>query len=71
LLRASNHGTEVQDVERVIEELQNGIGALYTALKGDSVFEGIGDMVRDVEGVYLENSALMDGCTVPSAYKTQ
>ncbi|KAL4863015.1 hypothetical protein BDV12DRAFT_202490 [Aspergillus spectabilis] len=70
LLRSSTPGTEVQDVERAIEELQNGIGALYTALRCDSVFEGIGDMVRDVEAVYLENSASMDGATAPSSYIT-
>ncbi|KAL3447672.1 hypothetical protein BJX65DRAFT_307735 [Aspergillus insuetus] len=52
LLRCAQPGTEIQDAERAIEEMRNGIGALYASLRADSVFEGVGDMARDVESIY-------------------
>ncbi|CEL11510.1 hypothetical protein ASPCAL14612 [Aspergillus calidoustus] len=52
LLRCAQPGTEIQDAERAIEEMRNGIGALYAALKADSVFEGVVDMAKDVESIY-------------------
>ncbi|KAI9931180.1 hypothetical protein AWENTII_004412 [Aspergillus wentii] len=44
--------TEKQDVERVCEELQNGIEALVAALKRGEVFDRVGCLAREVEGVY-------------------
>lgn len=52
LLRCAQAGTEIQDAERVIEEMRNGIGAIFTSLKSDSIFEGIVEMARDVEMIY-------------------
>ncbi|KAL2869502.1 fungal specific transcription factor domain-containing protein [Aspergillus lucknowensis] len=66
LLRCVQPGTEVQDAERAIEELQNGVGSLYASLKADSVFEGVVDMVRDVETIYAMECSRGDICTVPA-----
>ncbi|KAL4971398.1 hypothetical protein BDW66DRAFT_165272 [Aspergillus desertorum] len=56
----ANHGyllprtsvvTAVQDAERLVEEMQRGIEALAESIRADAVFEGVGGMVREVEGV--------------------
>ncbi|GKZ24387.1 hypothetical protein AbraIFM66951_001317 [Aspergillus brasiliensis] len=44
--------TVIQDAERLEEELHNGIEALRASLKADGVYEGVGRMVRELEGVY-------------------
>ncbi|KAL2847801.1 hypothetical protein BJY01DRAFT_246703 [Aspergillus pseudoustus] len=65
LLRCAQPGTEIQDAERAIEELRNGIGALYASLRGDSVFGGIVDMARDVETIYTAYFPTLDVCNIP------
>ncbi|KAL3458352.1 hypothetical protein BJX64DRAFT_292274 [Aspergillus heterothallicus] len=64
LVRCAQPGTEIQDAERAIEELRNGVGALYASLKGDSVFEGILDMARDVETIYTAYFPREDMCNM-------
>ncbi|KAL2814372.1 hypothetical protein BDW59DRAFT_167197 [Aspergillus cavernicola] len=65
LLRCAQAGTEIQDAERAIEELRNGIESLWVSLKSDSVFEGIVPMVRDVETIYTAYFSQADICTAP------
>ena len=50
--------TDIQDTERLMEELQLGMETLGKSLHADAVFEGIGGMVREVEGLY--ESTMMD-----------
>ncbi|KAL5338204.1 hypothetical protein BJX70DRAFT_398918 [Aspergillus crustosus] len=62
--------TEVQDAERAVEELQNGIEVLYTALRCDgAVFEGVGEMARELEGGFGEHALASDGATVPASFR--
>ncbi|KAL4820361.1 hypothetical protein BDW67DRAFT_94567 [Aspergillus spinulosporus] len=44
--------TEVQDAERLIEELQFGMDALGRSIKADVVFEGVEVMAKEVERVF-------------------
>ncbi|KAL3430412.1 hypothetical protein BDV09DRAFT_202227 [Aspergillus tetrazonus] len=44
--------TEVQDAERLVEELQFGMDALGRSIKADIVFEGVEVMAREVERVF-------------------
>lgn len=44
--------TEKQDVERLGEELRNGVEALLSSLRRNSIFEAVGHMVREVEETY-------------------
>lgn len=44
--------TDIQDTERLMEELQLGMETLGKSLHADAVFEGMGRMVREVERLY-------------------
>ncbi|KAL4765789.1 uncharacterized protein BDW70DRAFT_167588 [Aspergillus foveolatus] len=44
--------TEVQDAERLVEELQFGMDALGRSIKADVVFEGVEVMAREVERTF-------------------
>ncbi|KAL5359441.1 hypothetical protein BJX96DRAFT_58059 [Aspergillus floccosus] len=52
LLNNPQMETEKQDVERLSEELQNGVKALLSSLRRNSIFEAVGIMVREVEEMY-------------------
>ncbi|RHZ44313.1 Zn(II)2Cys6 transcription factor domain-containing protein [Aspergillus thermomutatus] len=45
--------TEVQDANRLIEELRNGAHSLIVCMKRDLIFEGIGGMIRDLDAAYF------------------
>lgn len=45
--------TEVQDANRLIEELRNGAHSMIVCMKRDSIFEGIGGMIRDLDAAYF------------------
>ncbi|KAL4953919.1 hypothetical protein BDW69DRAFT_205499 [Aspergillus filifer] len=51
LLPRTSVVTAVQDAERLVEEMQCGIEALAESIRADAVFEGVGGMMREVEGV--------------------
>ncbi|KAL4804552.1 hypothetical protein BDV18DRAFT_161647 [Aspergillus unguis] len=50
--------TEKQDVERLSEELDNGVGVLRDSLRRDSVFNAVSSMASQVDTLY---NALLDG----------
>ncbi|RAK98127.1 uncharacterized protein BO80DRAFT_427634 [Aspergillus ibericus CBS 121593] len=50
--------TEVQDAERLMEELHLGMEALMASFRADSVFEGVGMMAKEMEAVY--KATIMD-----------
>lgn len=52
LLDRPSATTEVQDAERLMEELQSGLEALAWSIQADVVFEGVGVMAKKIEGVY-------------------
>lgn len=52
LLNNPRMETEKQDVERLSEELRNGVEALLSSLRRNSIFEAVGNMVREVEEMY-------------------
>ncbi|KAF4170016.1 hypothetical protein CNMCM6936_005161 [Aspergillus lentulus] len=45
--------TEVQDANRLIEELRNGAHSMIVCMKRDLIFEGIGSMIRDLDAAYF------------------
>ncbi|OJJ65766.1 hypothetical protein ASPBRDRAFT_189757 [Aspergillus brasiliensis CBS 101740] len=53
LLDSPEPGTEVQEAERVMEEMRNGIAAVRASLAGDGVFGGVLPMAREVDATYL------------------
>ncbi|KAG2421263.1 hypothetical protein HFD88_000879 [Aspergillus terreus] len=53
LLDSPESGTEVQEAERVMEEMRNGIAAVRASLAGDGVFGGVLGMAREVDATYL------------------
>lgn len=58
ILDRSSSLSQVQDAERVIEELQLGMEALGRSIQADTVFEGLSDIAKEVEKTY--KSTLMD-----------
>lgn len=52
LLSHPESGTESQDAERLIEELRHGVESVYHFMASNAVFEGVVDMLREVETVY-------------------
>lgn len=64
LLDSPESGTEVQEAERVMEEMRNGIAAVRASLAGDGVFGGVLGMAREVDATYLayfQKGFLYDG----------
>ncbi|CAG7928703.1 unnamed protein product [Penicillium olsonii] len=53
LLHGPNPESEIADTERLMEELRHGVETLCKSLKSDVIFEGVGDMGREIEGAYL------------------
>ncbi|KNG86881.1 Zn(II)2Cys6 transcription factor [Aspergillus nomiae NRRL 13137] len=51
LLSQPEPGSEVQDAERLVEELRHGLESLSASMRADIAFEGVVGMVREVEGV--------------------
>lgn len=58
LLYRPTASTEVQDTERLVEELQSTVEALGRSLQADAMFEGVGLMAKEAEGLY--ESTMMD-----------
>lgn len=58
LLDRPSCSTQVQDVERLIEELQYGMEALARPIQADTVFGGLVGMAKEVEKTY--KSMVMD-----------
>lgn len=58
LLDRPSGSTQVQDAERLIEELQTGMEALGRSIQADSVFEGLAKIAKEVEMTY--KSTLVD-----------
>ncbi|PWY93050.1 Zn(II)2Cys6 transcription factor [Aspergillus sclerotioniger CBS 115572] len=52
LLDRASAQTEVQDAERLMEELQSGMEALRASIRADFVFEGVGLMAKECDAVY-------------------
>lgn len=52
LLDRPSATTEVQDTERLMEELQLGMETLGKSVLADAVFEGVGRMAKEAEGLY-------------------
>ncbi|KAI9934023.1 hypothetical protein MW887_005096 [Aspergillus wentii] len=52
LLSQPEPGTEVQDAERLMDELRNGVESLVTCMKPIVIFEGMSDMVREIENAW-------------------
>lgn len=52
LLSDPEPGSEVQDAERLVEEMRNGIASLHASLTADSIFGGVSRMAREVEATY-------------------
>ncbi|PYH36105.1 fungal specific transcription factor domain-containing protein [Aspergillus neoniger CBS 115656] len=50
--------TQVQDAERLIEELQSGMEAMGRSIHADTVFEGIIGMAKEIERIW--KSTVMD-----------
>lgn len=50
--------TEVQDADRLMEELQSGMEALRASIRADFVFEGVGMMAKECDAVY--EATMMD-----------
>ncbi|PYI08373.1 Zn(II)2Cys6 transcription factor [Aspergillus sclerotiicarbonarius CBS 121057] len=50
--------TEVQDAERLMEELHSGMEALGASFRADSIFEGVEMMAKEMEAVY--EATMMD-----------
>jgi hypothetical protein len=44
--------TEVQDTERLMEELQSGMESLRTSIQTDVPFEGVRTMAMEIQRVY-------------------
>lgn len=44
--------TEVNDAERLIEELQQGIHWLTLSIRADNIFGGVASVARELEGMY-------------------
>lgn len=42
----------MQATERLVEELQSGVEALGRSLQADVIFEGVGLMAKEQEGLY-------------------
>ncbi|PIG83353.1 Zn(II)2Cys6 transcription factor [Aspergillus arachidicola] len=51
LLSQPEPGSEVQDAERLVEELRHGLESLSASMRADVAFEGVAGMVREIEGV--------------------
>ncbi|KAF7628283.1 Zn(II)2Cys6 transcription factor [Aspergillus flavus] len=51
LLSQPEPGSEVQDAERLVEELRNGLESLSASMIADVAFEGVVGMVQEIEGV--------------------
>lgn len=51
LLSQPEPGSEVQDAERLVEELRNGLESLSASMRADVAFEGVVGMVQEIEGV--------------------
>lgn len=45
--------SEISDAERLAEELRHAVKSLGVSLKSDIIFEGVGDMGREIESAYL------------------
>lgn len=45
--------TEISDAERLTEELRHAVKSLGVSLKSDIIFEGVGNMGREIESAYL------------------
>ncbi|KAJ5388996.1 uncharacterized protein N7496_000064 [Penicillium cataractarum] len=58
LLDRPSCSTQVQDAERLIEELQSGMEALARSIQADTVFGGLSGMAKEVERTY--KSTMMD-----------
>ncbi|KAB8074172.1 hypothetical protein BDV29DRAFT_201453 [Aspergillus leporis] len=52
LLSHPDPGSEVQDTERLVEELRHALESLIASMKADIVFEGVAGMAREIEAVY-------------------
>ncbi|CAG8124819.1 unnamed protein product [Penicillium salamii] len=52
LLNGPSPESEIADAERLTEELRHGVETLAKSLKSDVIFEGVGDMGREIEGAY-------------------
>ncbi|KAE8371577.1 hypothetical protein BDV26DRAFT_298658 [Aspergillus bertholletiae] len=51
LLSQPEPGSEVQDAERLVEELRHALESLSVSMRADVAFGGVVGMVRDIEGV--------------------
>ncbi|KAE8419381.1 hypothetical protein BDV36DRAFT_136558 [Aspergillus pseudocaelatus] len=51
LLSQPEPGSEVQDAERLVEELRHGLESLSASMRADVAFEGVVGMAREIEGV--------------------
>ncbi len=58
ILDRPSGSTQVQDAERLIEELQTGMEAFGRSIQADSVFEGLAKIAKEVEMTY--KSTLVD-----------
>ncbi|PLB43864.1 hypothetical protein P170DRAFT_430873 [Aspergillus steynii IBT 23096] len=52
LLNYPDPATEIQDSERLLEELRHGADSLNTALKRNALFEGVRQMAREMDAAY-------------------
>ncbi|KAF7592979.1 hypothetical protein BBP40_012215 [Aspergillus hancockii] len=52
LLSQPDPTSEVQDAERLVEELRHALESLIASMKADIVFEGVAGMALEIEGVY-------------------
>lgn len=58
LLTYPDPATEIQDAERLMEELRHGAESLNTAMKKNAPFEGVRQMAREMDAAY--NSTFPD-----------
>jgi hypothetical protein len=45
-------GSEMEDAERLIEELRHGVKSVCEFMSANAIFEGFRDMAREVESIY-------------------
>lgn len=50
LLGHPGPGSEIQNAERLVEELRHGLESIFLLIKKDGVFQHVGAMARDLEG---------------------
>ncbi|KAJ5107393.1 Zn(II)2Cys6 transcription factor [Penicillium angulare] len=58
LLDQPSATTQVQDAERLMEELESGMEVLGRSIQADGVFEGVRSMAKEVERTYEATNAI-------------